>query len=277
MIKMKNTKKFLMEDKFLGNNVRAVFTKKNLFSSSFFLMMNKETTESFKRLEDELKKENINIDKLYVPNAEHTDGVINLDKNPDWKYAVYGKDRDKLLSMPKELCDAIYTRDHSKNLIVMPADCCCLALYDYTTNLRGVIHAGYKGIRDKIIPKTIKKMIEEGMDIRKTKVLCFPSINFENYEVGKEIGEEFLKLISDMGLNKENHIKYNTKKERYNLNLKKIQIEQLKESGISLKNICIMNLNTFSDKDEDGNYSFHSYRRDKDEWRNLALLTGGDK
>lgn len=272
---MKNKREYVIEDEFLHNGVKAIFSKKNFFSSSFFLMMNKETSESFQRLESILnKEEGIVIKNLFVPNSEHTSNIVNLDENFEYKYSVYGRNRDVLLSMPKELCDAIYTKDVSKNLIIMPADCCCIGLYDYSTNLRAIIHAGYKGIRDKIIPKTIEILVKEGMDLRKAKTICFPSISFENYEVGKEIGEDFLKLISDMGLNRENCIKYNIEKESYNLNLKKIQIEQIKSSGILEDNIKIMNFDTFSDKDEYGNYSFHSYRRDRDEWRNIAILTG---
>ena len=119
----------------------------------------------------------------------------------------------------------------------------------------------------------MERLVKEGMDLKRVKLICFPSISFENYEVGKEIGEEFLKLISDMGLNKENHIKYNSEKGTYNLNLKKIQIEQIKSSGISVQSIKIMNFDTFSSK-EDGTYMFHSYRREKKEWRNIAILTG---
>lgn len=272
---MKNKREYVIEDEFLHNGVKAIFSKKDFFSSSFFLMMNKETSESFQRLESVLKKEEgIVIKNLFVPNSEHTNNIVNLDNNFAYKYAVYGRSRDVLLSMPKELCDSIYTRDASKNLIIMPADCCCIGLFDSSTNLRAIIHAGYKGIRDKIIPKTIEILVKEGMDLRKAKTICFPSISFENYEVGKEIAEDFLKLISDMGLNRENCIKYNIEKESYNLNLKKIQIEQIKSSGILEDNIKIMNFDTFSDKDEYGNYSFHSYRRDRDEWRNIAILTG---
>lgn len=275
---MRNKKNYLIEDKFLGEGVKAIFSKKSFFSGSYFLMMNPTTSQSFLRLESVLKKEEgITIKNLFIPNGEHTNNIVNLDENFEYKYSVYGRNRDVLLSMPKELCDAVYTKDVSKNLIIMPADCNCIGLYDYSTNLRAIIHAGYKGIRDKIIPKTIERLVKEGMDLKRVKLICFPSISFENYEVGKEIGEEFLKLISDMGLNRENHIKYNAEKESYNLNLKKIQIEQIKSSGILEDNIKIMNFDTFSDKDEYGNYSFHSYRRDRNEFRNIALLTGGDE
>lgn len=272
---MKNKKNYLIEEDFLGEGIKAIFSKKSFFSGSYFLMMNETSRESFINLESILKKEEgIVIKNLFVPNSEHTSNIVNLDENFEYKYSVYGRNRDVLLSMPKELCDAVYTKDVSKNLIIMPADCCCIGLFDSSTNLRAIIHAGYKGIRDKIIPKTIEILVKEGMDLRKAKTICFPSISFENYEVGKEIAEDFLKLISDMGLNRENHIKYNAEKESYNLNLKKIQIEQIKSSGILEDNIKIMNFDTFSDKDEYGNYSFHSYRRDRDEWRNIAILTG---
>lgn len=275
---MNNNRGYLIEQEFFENGVKAIFTKKELFSSSYFLMMNEKSRESFINLETVLKKEKgIRIQNLFVPNAEHTSNVVNLDNNFEYKYAVYGKDRDILLSMPKELCDAIYTRDASKNLIIMPADCCCIGLYDYSTNLRVIIHAGWRGIKENIIQKTMEKLKIEGLVLRSTKAICFPSISYENYEVGKEIGEDFLKLISDMGLNREQCIKYNSEKGSYNLNLKKIQIEQIKNSGILEDNIKIMDFDTFSDKDEYGNYSFHSYRRDRDEFRNIALLIGGDE
>ena len=48
-------------------------------------------------------------------------------------------------------------------------------------------------------------------------------------------------------------------------------------SGIKKENICIIDMDTYSDKDENGNYSFHSYRRDHNEWRNIAILTGETK
>lgn len=275
---MKNEREYLIENEFFCNGVKAIFSKKSFFSSSYFLMMNQKSIESFINLESVLnKKEGITIKNLFVPNAEHTDCIINLDENPDWKYAVYGQYRDILLSMPKGLCDSIYTRDKDKMLAVMPGDCCVIAVYDCESKIRCIIHAGWRGIKENIIQKTMEKLRIEGLILRSTKAICFPSISYENYEVGKEIGEDFLKLISDMGLNRENYIKYNAEKESYNLNLKKIQIEQIKSSGILEDNIKIMNFDTFSDKDEYGNYSFHSYRRDRDEWRNIALLTGETK
>ena len=74
---MKNKRNYLVEDEFFGEGVKVLFTKKSLFSSSFFLMMNRETSESFQRLELLLnKEEGIVIKNLFVPNAEQKDFLL---------------------------------------------------------------------------------------------------------------------------------------------------------------------------------------------------------
>lgn len=274
---MKNKKNYLIEEDFLGEGIKAIFSKKSFFSGSYFLMMNETSRESFINLESLLKKEEgITIKNLFVPNAEHTNNIVNLDNNFAYKYAVYGKSRDVLLSMPKELCDAIYTRDASKNLIIMPADCCCIGLYDYSTNIRAIIHAGWRGIKENIIQKTIEKLKTEGLICNSTKAICFPSISYENYEIDEKIAKDFAILIQELGLKKKEYLnKMNNNS--YYLNLKELQLKQLEIAGISKENTFIMNYDTFSSKEENGTYMFHSYRRDRNEFRNIALLTGGDE
>lgn len=273
---MKNKKNYLIEEDFLGEGIKAIFSKKSFFSSSYFLMMNKISSESFLRLESVLKKEEgITINNLFVPNAEHTSNIVNLDNNSAYKYAVYGKSRDVLLSMPKELCDAIYTRDASKNLIIMPADCCCIGVFDSSTSLRAMIHAGWRGIKENIIQKTIEKLKTEGLIFNSTKAICFPSISYENYEIDEKIAKDFAILIQELGLKKKEYLnKMNNNS--YYLNLKELQLKQLEIAGISKENILTMNYDTYSSK-EDGTYMFHSYRRDKLEWRNIAILTGSNE
>lgn len=274
---MKNKKNYLIEEDFLGEGIKAIFSKKSFFSGSYFLMMNETSRESFINLESLLKKEEgITIKNLFVPNAEHTNNIVNLDNNFAYKYAVYGESRDVLLSMPKELCDAIYTRDASKNLIIMPADCCCIGLYDYSTNIRAIIHAGWRGIKENIIQKTIEKLKTEGLICNSTKAICFPSISYENYEIDEKIAKEFAILIQKLGLKKKKYLK-NTNNNSYYLNLKELQVQQLEIAGISKENILTMNYDTYSSKEQDGTYMFHSYRRDRNEFRNIALLTGGDE
>lgn len=275
---MKNKKEFLMEDDFFGNNVRAVFTKKRFFSSSFFLMMNETTKESFLRLESALSEEGIEIKELNVPNAEHLDGIVDLDlidHEKAYKYAFYGKKGNIKLKMPIPLCDGIITADNTKNLAVMPADCLIISAIS-DNSIRGIVHVGVQGLSKRIIKKFFEKIKRKGANINKTKILLFPSINGHNYELSKEYLSKFENLFEDLNIKEEELILKEKEKKVY-LNLRKIQMAEILGSGIKKENICIIDMDTYSDKDENGNYSFHSYRRDHNEWRNIAILTGETK
>ena len=68
---------------------KAIFTKRNKYNFSKFLEMNQETIFSFIELEKLFEKENENINYLYVPNAEHTDQIINIDACNYFKMVQY--------------------------------------------------------------------------------------------------------------------------------------------------------------------------------------------
>lgn len=273
---MENKKNYVVEDKFFNNGVKAIFTKKTLFSSSYFLMMNQRTKESFERLEDiALKKEGIKIKELYVPNAEHLDGIVDLDyidHEKAYKYAFYGKKGNIKLKMPIPLCDGIITADNTKNLAVMPADCLIISAIS-DNSIRGIVHVGVQGLSKRIIKKFFERIKRKGANINKTKILLFPSINGNNYELSRDYVSNFKNLFEDLNI-KEKEVILKGNKEKVHLDLRKIQMAEILASGIREKNIYIMDYCTYSSREENGNYSFHSYRRDRLEWRNIAILTG---
>lgn len=272
---MKNKKEYLIEDEFFDNNVRAIFTKKSFFSSSFFLMMNETTKESFLRLESALSEEGIEIKELNVPNAEHLDGIVDLDlidHEKAYKYAFYGKKGNIKLKMPIPLCDGIITADNTKNLAIMPADCLIISAIS-DNSIRGIVHVGVQGLTKRIIKKFFERIKRKGANINKTKILLFPSINGNNYELSRDYVSNFKNLFEDLNIKEEEAILKKNDEKMY-LNLKKIQMAEIFGSGIIKENIFIMDMDTYSSREENGNYSFHSYRRDKLEWRNIAILTG---
>ena len=57
--------------------------------------------------------------------------------------------------------DALYTYEKNVPLCIFHADCVPIFFIDETTNLVGIIHAGYKGTLINVAYKTIKKVIEE--------------------------------------------------------------------------------------------------------------------
>ncbi len=273
---MKNKKEYLIEDEFFDNNVRAIFTKKSFFSSSYFLMMNEATEYSFIRLESVLRsEEGIEIKELYVPNAEHLDGIVDLDyidHEKAYKYAFYGKKGNIKLKMPIPLCDGIITADNTKNLAIMPADCLIISAIS-DNSIRGIVHVGVQGLSKRIIKKFFLRLERKGANLKKTKVFLFPSIIGDNYELSKDYVSKFKNLFEDWNI-KEKEVILKENDEKAYLNLRKIQMAEIFGSGIIEENICIMDMDTYSSREEDGTHSFHSYRRDRDEWRNIAILTG---
>lgn len=273
---MKNKKEYLIEDEFFDNNVRAIFTKKSFFSSSYFLMMNEATEYSFIRLESVLRsEEGIEIKELYVPNAEHLDGIVDLDyidHEKAYKYAFYGKKGNIKLKMPIPLCDGIITADNTKNLAIMPADCLIISAIS-DNSIRGIVHVGVQGLTKRIIKKFFERIKRKGANINKTKILLFPSINGNNYELSRDYVSNFKNLFEDLNIKEEEAILKKNQEKAY-LNLRKIQMAEILASGIREENIFIMDFDTYSSREQDGTYMFHSYRRDRLEWRNIAILTG---
>ena len=267
--KMENKEKYLIHKE---ETITYFFSKKNMFGSSLFLMKNDETKRSFMNLEKELMKEGIKINNICVPNCEHTNIVVDLDDlNPeDYKRVTYGKDDKINLEMPVKLCDAIITA-RNKTLAVMPADCLVLGIFCTKTKIKSIVHCGLKGLYSNIITNTIDKMKKKGASIQDLRVILFPSIDGNNYELDINILSNFKELFRILNI-QEKEIIIQKAKDKVYLNLREIQMKELISNGIKMENIMIFNFDTFSSVEEDGEKSYHSYRRDRKKERNIALI-----
>ena len=265
---MENKEKYLIHKE--GKRIY-FFTKKNFFGSSLFLMKNEETKKSFENLETELIKEGIKLKNIYVPNCEHTNVVVDVDNlNPeDYKRVTYGKDDEIILEMPVQLCDAIVT---AKNipLAVMPADCLVLGMFCTKTKIKSIVHCGIRGLYSHIITNTLSVMRKKGASSDSIKVILFPSIDGKNYELDINILSNFKELFRMLNV-KEEEIIIQKNENKVHLNLREIQMKELTVNGIKIENINIFDFDTFS-SEENGKKSFHSYRRDRKQQRNIALM-----
>ncbi len=120
--------------------------------------------------------------------------------------------------------DGLVTKERKFYLMVFTADCIPIFFYDYVNQIIGLIHAGKKGTFTNIARFTLEKMKQLGAKISSIKVHLGPHICGDCYE--------------------------------YNLAL--VNFLQLKQSGVSVKNITISPFCTFENQDY-----FCSYRRDK--------------
>ena len=108
------------------------------------------------------------------------------------------------------------------------------------------IHSGWLGTKEKILTKTIYELIKK-FNTDPSYLISYigPGICQEHYEVGEEVGILF-----------EENIRYKSG-EKYYLDLKKDNFNQLLLAGLKIENIEISDLCTYKEKD-----LLHSYRRD---------------
>lgn len=262
-MKIKEKKDYLISE-IAGS--KAIFTKRHRFNFSRFLEMNDETIDSFLNLEELFAKEEENINCLYVPNAEHTNKIINID---DCKYYKMVQYNQIVLKMPKPLCDGILTQDNSKSLIVFPGDCIVIGGLDQKTGVRFILHAGWRGVASEIAKSMSLELKKLGVLLKNMEIIIFPSISKKHFTLDKENAKYFLKHEAFVSSNDD---------ENYNIDLVEILKSQLTSEGFLLENIQEMKYCTYSDFDKELNeYKFNSYRRDKSIQRNAAILLGEKK
>ena len=145
-------------------------------------------------------------------------------------------------------CDATFTDKKNVYLTVSIADCLPVFVFDPFKKIIAGIHAGWRGSADKIVLKTINRLIEQ-YSVDPSSLVCFlgPCISQEYFEVGPEVGELFKDEVK---------IK---KGEKYHIDLKKENKLQLLEAGVLEENIEISPHCTYKE-----DLIFHSYRRDRD-------------
>lgn len=139
------------------------------------------------------------------------------------------------------------------------ADCTPLIFYDKGNKIGAISHAGWRGTAQKIGVKTIEKMaVNFGTKLENIIALIGPAISICCYEVSEEVRDTLLSTVKNSD---------ELYKER-NVDLKKINAQQLKEYGIGVNNIDICPYCTSCNND-----LFYSYRKENGtKERHFAML-----
>ncbi|AFH50082.1 Hypothetical protein IALB_2379 [Ignavibacterium album JCM 16511] len=142
--------------------------------------------------------------------------------------------------------DAMITEKTNLGLVISAADCTSVYIYDFKLKVIAAIHSGWRGTKEKIVDKTLQIMLND-FNCKPEHLFVYigPSISQANYEVGKEVAEQFdgkyLKLINN----------------KFFLDVAGANYDMLINRGIPISHIQKSNLCTYE-------YSelLHSYRRD---------------
>jgi len=150
--------------------------------------------------------------------------------------------------------DAHYTGEKNLGLCIATADCIPLLIYHHEPRWIASVHAGWRGVENRIVPKTIATLIRNGCKPENLQIAVGPHIQMQSFEVGNDVRDQLLKCFQgDKELVWE---KISENKSKVNLN--EILKYQLLESKIELEN-------TFFDfKDTVADINYHSFRRDRE-------------
>ena len=148
--------------------------------------------------------------------------------------------------------DGIFSKNKNHALQVKSADCLPIFFIHKYEKIFGVIHAGWKGLKNGIIVKSVNLLRSNINDLSEITAFIGPSISQKNYEVKNEFidyfGNEFIENIDG----------------KFFCNLKGVASFQLQKLGI--KNVINCNQCTYE------NENYHSYRRNKTSKRMIGLI-----
>lgn len=144
--------------------------------------------------------------------------------------------------------DGLITTEPDIYLGVLTADCLPVLFYDPVSQIAGIVHAGWRGIIDQIIPKMLDKFKSLGSEPENLIVGIGPGICQKHFVVKYDVLKYFLPLYSSATLvrNKDGYV-----------DLKKTIVLDLKKAFVGKHNIEVAPYCTVCD-----NGVFPSFRKD---------------
>lgn len=156
------------------------------------------------------------------------------------------------------IADSHFSKEKNKALCVITADCVPVFIYENDNGLISGIHAGWRGVAAKIIPKTIETLIRQGADPKKLNVVIGPHIQKQSFEVGNDVRDQILLSLGPLNASECALYAEQTSDSKSIVDLNQVVKTQLLQHHINLENVFDLHIDTVTSSD------FHSYRRDKE-------------
>ena len=161
--------------------------------------------------------------------------------------------------------DGIITQRNKIAICVTTGDCLPIMFYNYKNASIGAVHAGWRGVANKITRKSIQQSLDlpslrsEAVITNEKKFIKIwigPHIGFDSFEVEQNIAEEIFEGVQ--GIVEGIHFKKSTKTGRLFVNLKEVLISQLSEFDM-------LDFSYISNQDTKTDETQCSHRRSPDE------------
>jgi len=186
--------------------------------------------------------------------------LLHLQSEPAWLNQVHGvavHDVDAGDNNLPATADAAISARAGKACVVMVADCLPVLFCSGDGSRIGAAHAGWRGLASGVLEQTVKAI---GAPAAELRAWLGPCISRENFEVGEEVREEFVKQdagsVDCFGRNA---------KGRWQADLVELARRRLKAMGV--KDLSGGSWCTYADRER-----FYSHRRDGKGGRMAALI-----
>lgn len=174
--------------------------------------------------------------------------------------------------------DGCYSKYKNEALCIITADCLPIMLWEEKSKYIFAIHAGWRGLEQKIINKLLQ--FKNICSLKNLKAFIGPHIDFNKFETNEDIANQ---LLSTINFKKNTKLKlhdicqpaFKTKKNndhpnKFYLNLFKIAQIQLINIGLNPNNIFRLNIDTFSNKNY---FSFRRNKKKDKKYRQINFIT----
>src|ERR1700741_727347 len=156
--------------------------------------------------------------------------------------------------------DAVITNKQGLFAVVTVADCTPILVYDHKQKAVASIHAGWKGTVEKIVKETLHEMNRQygtvGTDCYAYIGTC---ISYQSFEVDSDVADRFDETVK----------RFDTKKQKYFIDLKAANKAQLNAFGLQDDRIEISTACTVLNND-----TYFSYRKENGQTGRMLAARG---
>jgi hypothetical protein len=150
--------------------------------------------------------------------------------------------------------DAHWSNRISLGLLIATADCVPVLVFDPMKKKIAAIHAGWRGVASRIIPKTLDTIAPENADRQALQVFIGPHIQFGSFEIQKDVKGHLMGSVK----NPPKTLEIPGADGKYFFDLNSLVMAQLLESGVTEHQVLNSGIDTKTDLE------YHSYRRDRE-------------
>lgn len=160
--------------------------------------------------------------------------------------------------------DGHFSSEKKTGLLISTADCLPVLIFCSQTKRVASVHAGWKGVANQIVLKTLRRFVETGSTQKIFELWIGPHILQNSFEIELDVLKQL--AAASYGLNQSEYC--NEKNSKFYVDLNQIVISQIAQ--IADKKTAI----NFVEVDTKTNLDYWSFRRDKDKaGRNLSFIS----